>query len=61
MTRKYRESEFLVLPDGRLLAHNLTPSLAAALQPVAPGDPALIQRVKPGRKPRLKTTKKSRR
>jgi len=34
-------SEFLILPDGTLLAHNLTPQLAEALQGLSPLDPRL--------------------
>lgn len=31
-------AEILILPDGRLLAHNITPALAALLAELAPHD-----------------------
>lgn len=31
-------AEILILPDGRLLAHNITPALAAVLAELAPHD-----------------------
>jgi len=37
-------SELLLLPDGHLLVHNLTPMLADFLKEFAPADPALVQR-----------------
>lgn len=36
--------ELLVLPDGRILAHNITPALARLLNEIAPGDEAMRQR-----------------
>jgi hypothetical protein len=38
-------TRLLLLPDGRLLAHNLTPSMAQILQQLAPGDLILEQRL----------------
>lgn len=32
------ETELLVLPDGRVLVHNLTPAMAALLSGLAPND-----------------------
>jgi hypothetical protein len=37
-------SEMLLLPDGRLLVHNLTPALADWLCELNPGDPQLAPR-----------------
>jgi len=37
-------SELLVLPDGRILVHNLTPAMAALLQQLDPGDRRMISR-----------------
>ena len=34
-------AELLLLPDGRILAHNITPALAALLAELAPGDEAM--------------------
>jgi len=38
-------SELLVLPDGRILAHNVTASLAALLRALVPDDGELALRV----------------
>ncbi|MBX3731264.1 MAG: hypothetical protein KF791_01575 [Verrucomicrobiae bacterium] len=38
------ESEFLLLPDGRVLANNLTPALAAVLAGLNPQDAPLAAR-----------------
>lgn len=38
------ESEFLLLPDGRVLANNLTPALAAVLTGLNPQDAPLAAR-----------------
>jgi hypothetical protein len=38
------ESQFLLLPDGRVLAHNLTPALAAVLAELNPGDAQIRSR-----------------
>lgn len=37
-------TRLLLLPDGRVLAHNLTPWMAQILQQLAPGDLILEQR-----------------
>lgn len=37
-------SELLILPDGGILAHNLTPALAEILAELVPDDPELRQR-----------------
>jgi hypothetical protein len=38
------QSEFLILPDGSVLAHNLTPALARVLAELNPRDPAMRRR-----------------
>ena len=37
-------SELLVLPDGRILVHNLTPAMAALLHQLDPEDRRMIRR-----------------
>ena len=37
-------SELLLLPDGRILVHNLTPAMAALLQQLDPGDRHMSRR-----------------
>ncbi len=37
-------AELLILPDGRILAHNITPALAAVLAELDPGDEAMCLR-----------------
>ncbi len=37
-------AELLLLPDGRILAHNLTPAVAALLARLDPADEAMRQR-----------------
>ncbi|RRJ98367.1 hypothetical protein Ga0100230_008065 [Opitutaceae bacterium TAV3] len=37
-------AELLILPDGRILAHNITPALAAVLSQLAPHDTAMRHR-----------------
>ena len=37
-------SEMLLLPDGRLLVHNLTPAMARLLQELNPDDPQIKPR-----------------
>jgi hypothetical protein len=37
-------AELLLLPDGRILAHNLTPAVAALLAELDPADEAMRQR-----------------
>jgi hypothetical protein len=39
-------SEFLILPNGRILAHNLTPALARVLAGLNPHDPAMRRRAR---------------
>jgi hypothetical protein len=38
------ETELLVLPDGRVLVHNLTPAMAALLSGLAPNDQLMRRR-----------------
>ena len=38
-------SELLLLPDGRILAHNLTPAFAGLLRELNPGDEQISSRV----------------
>jgi hypothetical protein len=38
-------SEFLILPDGRILAHNLTPLFAGLLAGINPGCDQIAARV----------------
>ncbi len=40
-------SELLICPDGRILAHNLTPALARVLAPLNPGDATMNRRAQP--------------
>ena len=47
MKRKHNldaQSEFLILPGGGILAHNLTPALARVLAELNPRDPAMRRR-----------------
>ena len=37
-------SELLLLPDGRILVHNLTPAMAALLHQLDPEDRRMIRR-----------------
>ena len=37
-------SELLLLPDGRILVHNLTPAMAALLQQLNPEDRRMLRR-----------------
>jgi hypothetical protein len=39
-------SDLLVLPDGRILAHNLTPALAGLLSQLIPGEKGLTRRAR---------------
>ena len=43
-------AEFLILPDGRVLAHNLTPPLARIVAQLNPGDPVMNRRAYPPKK-----------
>jgi len=38
--------DILILSDGTILVHNLTPDMAAALNAVNPGDPTIAPRVR---------------
>ena len=38
-------SELLVMPDGKIYAHNLTPEMAAVLSELNPDDAAIKQRL----------------
>ena len=40
-------TELLILPDGRILVHNLTPAFAGLLQELNPHDEQLSSRVTP--------------
>ena len=40
-------SELLIMPDGILYAHNLTPELAAVLSALNPVDDAMQRRARP--------------
>jgi hypothetical protein len=37
-------SEILILPDGKVLAHNITPQMAQVLMELNPADKAMSQR-----------------
>ena len=37
-------SEFLILPDGKILAHNITPAVAKVLSELNPEDAAMRRR-----------------
>ena len=41
-------TELLILPDGRILVHNLTPTFAALLSALNPADEQIRQRVNCG-------------
>jgi hypothetical protein len=46
-------TEFLILPDGRLMVHNLTPTMAALLSELDPEDELMRRRsntLRPGKK-----------
>jgi len=40
-------SELLILPDGRILVHNLTPTMAALLRELNPAEDVIRPRTKP--------------
>jgi hypothetical protein len=46
-------SELLVLPDGRILVHNLTPAFAGLLHELNPDDEQISSRVTRHMSPRL--------
>lgn len=39
-------SELMIMPDGRVFAHNLTPAMAQLLGELNPHDPSLRKRMK---------------
>lgn len=41
-------SEFLILPDGKIFAHNITPEMARVLAELNPEDKPMRQRAKTG-------------
>ncbi|MDQ6630851.1 MAG: hypothetical protein M3Y82_03730 [Verrucomicrobiota bacterium] len=43
--RKFEEGELLVLPDGKILAHNITPEMAAVLSELDPENKLMKQRM----------------
>jgi hypothetical protein len=43
------QSELLILPDGRILAHGLTPAVARLLARLNPRDRAMRRRAKAGK------------
>lgn len=43
-TRRASTAELLIQPDGRILAHNLTPALAELLSALNPRDEPMKQR-----------------
>jgi hypothetical protein len=46
-------SELLILPDGRILVHNLTPAFAGLLHELNPDDEQISSRVTRHMSPRL--------
>jgi len=44
MPKSENHTELLLLPDGRILAHNLTPAAAALLHHLDPGDRSMLLR-----------------
>ena len=38
-------TELMIMPDGKVLAHNLTPVMAAVLSELNPADEAIKQRI----------------
>ena len=42
-------TELLLLPDGRILVHNLTPAMAALLHQLDPRDRSMIHRARVAR------------
>ncbi len=43
----HSHTDLLLLPDGRVLVHNLTPAMAQLLQKLDPGDRLIRQRMLP--------------
>lgn len=57
MNQTLSESSILILPDGRLLVRNLTPTMAAALLAIQPQIAHLAHRAgKPSPSPTAKTS-----
>jgi hypothetical protein len=54
-------TELLLLPDGRILVHNLIPAMAALLHQLDPGDRSMIKRstVKRSRRRKSRVTKQT--
>jgi hypothetical protein len=48
-------SELLLLPDGRILVHNLIPAMAALLHQLDPGDRGMIKRAVVKRRRKIRT------
>jgi hypothetical protein len=46
-------SEILILPDGKILAHNITPEMARVLAELNPEDKPMRQRAKTGNRRNL--------
>ena len=44
---KRSSEEILILPDGRILMHNLTPGLAVVLRELNPQDDSMQKRARP--------------
>lgn len=42
-----QHSEFLILPGGKILAHNITPAMAKILSELDPDDEAMRRRANP--------------
>ncbi len=51
---KLAVSEFLILPDGRILAQNITPTMAKVLSKLDPKDGFMRERARAGNKRGLK-------
>jgi hypothetical protein len=49
-------NEMLLLPDGRVLVHNLTPELARVLAGLNPNDAQLAPRALPSTEPATRNT-----
>ncbi len=47
---RFLNSELLILPNGRILAQNITPVMAGLLSGLNPGDELMRQRAKLGRR-----------
>ena len=49
MKKKPAIAELLILPDGRILAHNITPEMAALLSELDPKNTAMKRRTQSAR------------